>query len=48
LFAHSTVRALAAHFTSADTGSSVRANAVRAQRQREALSAQRNLRRERK
>jgi acyl-CoA synthetase (AMP-forming)/AMP-acid ligase II len=49
LFAHSTVRALAAHFASTDeAGSSPRASAVRAQRQRNALSAQRNQRRERK
>jgi amino acid adenylation domain-containing protein len=54
LFAHSTVRALAAHFAGKDDagvatpGSSIGASAVRAQRQREALSALRSLRRERK
>jgi hypothetical protein len=45
LFAHSTVRTLAAHFTSdAKVAHGGSASRDRAQRQREALSAQRNIR----
>lgn len=47
LFAHSTVRALATHFASdAKTAPAGSAARDRAQRQREALSAQRNMRRQ--
>lgn len=49
LFAHSTVRALAGHFAPKDASASpISVGAVRAQRQRDALSAQRGMRRDRK
>jgi len=46
LFSHSTVRSLAAHLRAHGTPESGNAAALRAQRQRAALSAQRNVRRE--
>jgi amino acid adenylation domain-containing protein len=47
LFAHSTVRALAAHFSvGAETKAAPNANLLRAQRQRETLLAQRKIRRD--
>jgi amino acid adenylation domain-containing protein len=49
LFAHSTIRALAAHFTTApDADGAAEANRLRARRQREALLSRRNVRHDRK
>jgi amino acid adenylation domain-containing protein len=49
LFAHSTIHALAAHFSSTGRGDdAANANRVRAQRQRETVIAQRNVRLDRK
>jgi amino acid adenylation domain-containing protein len=48
LFAHSTIRALAAHFTAApNADSAAEANRLRARRQREALLSRRNVRHDR-
>jgi hypothetical protein len=49
LFAHSTIRALAAHFTAAtNADGAAEANRLRARRQREALLSRRNVRHDRK
>jgi acyl carrier protein len=48
LFAHSTIRALAAHFSSGSRIGAATASRTRAQRQRETVLAHRNVRIERK